>query len=281
MKFWRSSTSQPEPPKFGVTDLAGPDGRVALLPDPDVAAARSAAPDVDGLRLASTGWTARKVESTDLGLWSKSIADGYEAADLWQQWRDDHARTGLWPILVEESFWEAVELPDQHPTATATATTGQDWLLSRLYAPEAPLADQIPRGVQPALDFDTAGSFDWADALASTRTPATELVLIPAATGWLVPEALYWDGAVNNEVMGADHTVVLRRWAGRYGAQLVGLDRDVLTLRVDSPPATVADARLAAVEATAYCSDAVFQGAETLENLTEMMCQSLWSFWWD
>ena len=104
---------------------------------------------------------------------------------------------------------------------------------------------------------------------------------VPVRAGWLVPGLLGWLGAVNVDVLGDEHSTILRRWAGRWAADLVGLELDVLTLRVQEPPVDASEAIAAATEAVLYCSDAVCQGAETIWALAPAMTMPLRGFWWD
>ena len=106
------------------------------------------------------------------------------------------------------------------------------------------------------------------------------VLLLPTPGGWLLPVALNWEGAVNHGFGGPEHTLVLRRWAGYFGAELVGQTLDEVVLRVVRPPSGPA-AELAAYEAAAYCEDAVFQGSGTLDALVPMIESPVWHFWWD
>lgn len=249
---------------FGLADLAGlfplpPDGVpagpvTAILPADVAATYRAVGVELEPRRSTDGGVT----------VWTSAAADRAAMRGL-------HPRTGLWPVLAGEGFWERFN--DQVPDAEPDAGDGRSWLELHLAEPaDAPLADQIPR----------RADLPWqpVDAPAEPDLPG-EVVLVPAAVSWLVPAVLGWDGAVNHDIMGPDHTTVLRRWSAAYGAELAGLGSDTMTLDVPRPPTDRDAALRAAVEAVTYCPDAVFQGVGSLEALAEALTAGTWYFWWD
>jgi hypothetical protein len=260
--FWSRKRDEPDP-------ATPPAPLGPLAPDPEVPEPEAVGPVDPG-----PGWATRVAEGTGLTLWVQPVDDPASGVRRWEELAAAHPATGLWPVLVGPAFWEAVEI---EPTdVEQPPTTGAQWLSATLedttYG-ESPLAG-VGRGPQPPLDPAAVGVADLADGL-------EELVLVPASAGWRVPELLGWDGAVNQDVMGREHTAVLRRWAGRYGVRLLGLTRDEVVLRVDRPPVDAAAALGAAVELFGYCHDAVWQGSETLEALTPMTVCPAWRLWWD
>ena len=67
-----------------------------------------------------------------------------------------------------------------------------------------------------------------------------------------------------------------------FGAVLLGLGRDTVTLLVARPPRTPEQALAVAVEHHALCPDTVMQGTHTLRALADdLLDQPLWVFWWD
>ncbi len=219
-------------------------------------------------------WRADQTRGTTVPIWRTAFDDPGQAVAHWHQLRAAHPSTGWWPLLVSESFWEAVEFESTSPPGTG-ATTGAEWLQERLTGGDSPLLSQLTRGDRP-----TSGVVDEAEMLLAFAEECNEIVLVPAAVGWLVPETLNWEGAVNHDFGGHEHTLVLRRWAGYFGAELFGQTLDEVVLRVVHPP-TGAAAELAAFEAVAYCEDAVFQGSDTLDRLIPMIESPVWRFWWD
>ncbi len=241
-----------------------------LAPDPDVPT-----PVAGPLPSPGPGWEAARTEGTGLEVWKRAVADPSEAAALWSARRAEHAATGWWPLLVDDGFWQSVEL-EPMPGGPAPLVDGRQWLSDRLFGADR-LIDQLELG-EVAPDSGETGA--GADLLLGAAQNATAVVLVPAPASWLVPELVNWEGAVNHDMSGRQHTPVLRRWAGAYGAELVAMTLDVVTLRVADPPAGD-DAVVAAFEAAAYCEDAVFQGTGTVGTLAAMTRQPLWMFWWD
>ena len=203
---------------------------------------------------------------------------GSGAGALWWQHRVRHEQTGLWPVLVDDAFWEAVELePYEGTAAFGDARSLLQQLVSEDAADGHADDEAVPRGPVPEVVADDRSPAQVVDASEGHTT----LLLVPARAGWLVPEVLAWDGAVNHLAHGREHTAVLGRWAGLYGAELFGLGRDVLQLVVGRPPGDDPTRLAAAAEIYAYCPDAVEQGVETLENLTAMAGSRHWWLWWD
>jgi hypothetical protein len=110
----------------------------------------------------------------------------------------------------------------------------------------------------------------------------TVIGLIEARHGYEVPGLLSWTGAVNYGFDAALHVAVLHYWQERYGAELVTLTFDRIQLLVARPPRDPATIAQVAVEMFCYCSDLVFQGTDTVEELAnEYVPRRCWSFWWD
>jgi hypothetical protein len=75
---------------------------------------------------------------------------------------------------------------------------------------------------------------------------------------------------------------VLRSWEARFGAYVVGIGFDTLTLGVQRPPTSMQHALAIAAEHFAICSDIVYQGAGSLEAYAEEILERpVWSLWWD
>ncbi|WP_433193159.1 DUF4253 domain-containing protein [Nocardia sp. CA-107356] len=237
------------------------------------------------------------VERTVSGapVWVVSIEPEYAAAGLWEQVREVHPKTGLWPVLTKtdtwyrtgpESGWErSRELPVPE---FVEKTDGAQWLLEK-YQEQLAEDYPIPRGGPDWADLDLElydyEGFDWTD-IWSIRGDCEEfdqLALVPAANSWLVPYELAWSGALNHDMDGADHAVVLRRWAAsNRRCELVALESDTLWLGVAHEPELTEGAALAqALEGYLYCSDAAEQDRDSLDELAESMLRQLWRFWWD
>lgn len=226
-------------------------------------------------------WQARTTEGTAQLVWAQAVPAGTSAGALWHQHRRRFGETGLWPVLVDDDFWEAVEL---EPFDSTPPFTDARALLRRLVSASGgedgdagAEVEAVPRGPMPDVVVDDRTPEQVIDASDEHST----LVLVPARAGWVVPELLAWDGAVNGEIHGREHSAVLGRWAGLHGAELFGLGRDVVQLLVTRPPTDDRGRLEAATEMYAYCPDVVDQGVETLENLTRMAGGREWWLWWD
>lgn len=214
-------------------------------------------------------------------VWTVPVEKGRPAADLWQRVRDLHPSTGIWPLLVTEQTWQETEFSVVRagpPNGSMVSPgDGANWMESR--AGRRPVEEHLRRS--PLTELPPADdSADWADLL-NVVAEQDQLALVPAPAGWLLPGLIDWYGATNYELYGQEHATVLRRWAGRWGAELCGLGFDTMTLRVDRPPVTVAEALEFAVEIYLYCPDAVDQGTGTIDRLAEGLGAALLTMWWD
>jgi hypothetical protein len=209
-----------------------------------------------------------------LSVWSVPVA-GAAAVELWGRVRAVHPSTGLWPVLAGPSTAETTAATLGETTDPPVASDGLAWLTARAADPDAGLTGVARRS------YVQRRSVEPAELLPVLTGEFDRMWLVPAPVGWLVPGLLGWNGAVNNDVLGDDHATVLRRWAGAWQAEVLGLGSDVLTLRVHTPPVTPEQALAAAAEAYLYCPDAVDQGTGTLDALAEQMTQPAWQFWWD
>lgn len=78
------------------------------------------------------------------------------------------------------------------------------------------------------------------------------------------------------------HCALWRHWYEEYGAEIVGVTRDVVEAIVARPPATRDAATSLAWEQYWYCSDVVDQELGSVRNLAaKIMNRSIWHFWWD
>ncbi|MGH9224746.1 MAG: DUF4253 domain-containing protein [Acidimicrobiales bacterium] len=214
---------------------------------------------------------------------------------FWAELQQQYPETGLWPLVLHtldsapERPWDEGELdpsatsaPDDH----APEAVLRDWWAEGLpiegkdeagldelapfgrtfpglaSASTGPVADDAPRRVAAAM----AGRL----GLVAVRRPADAV----ATLGWL--------GPINHfEDMGM-LAAVLRSWEDRYGAVVVGIGFDTLTVAVRRPPSDDQTATALAAEHLAACSDNIWQGAGSIADYAATIRgQPLWSFWWD
>jgi Domain of unknown function (DUF4253) len=77
----------------------------------------------------------------------------------------------------------------------------------------------------------------------------------------------------------ATHVSLFQRWSMRYGAELVSLGRDGLTLRATMPPRDRAEALTLAWEHTLYCEDIYI--LDIVQRAVDIYRGVGWGFWWD
>ena len=226
------------------------------------------------------GWGVRRTEGSRHPVWTSTERPD-DLAAAWLERRAAYERTGLWPLLAAEGFWEAVEIPGLDPPGDPHDWTARELLRGLVDGVESEPGYGPERGPAPTVAPRDEPAAEAVGALVAVPGGPSELVLVPTRAPWVVPELLGWDGAVNHDVLGREHTAVLGRWHGLFGAELVGLSRDVMTLLVARPPATPEARLAAATEVYAYCPDAVEQGVGTLDALTELTAGPGWALWWD
>ena len=93
---------------------------------------------------------------------------------------------------------------------------------------------------------------------------------------------LGWTGPLNHYDDMGMLAAVLRSWEDRFGAVVVGIGFDTLTVAVRRPPSDERSATAVAAEHLAACSDNIWQGPGSLVVYADMIReQPVWSFWWD
>jgi hypothetical protein len=106
--------------------------------------------------------------------------------------------------------------------------------------------------------------------------------LVPAVRPADAPATLGWMGPVNHCGDMGLLSAALRSWEDRFGAVLVGLGFDTMTLAVSRPPRDEKSALAIAAEHFAMCPDNVHHGAGSIEAYAaDLVAQAAWTFWWD
>ena len=246
--------------------------RIALAPDPPVTT-----PSTRPLAPPGADWEPRIVPSTGVGVWTFTAPDTGVPLAVWQKWRDAYPETGWWPVLFNlEWAWPSVSAP---PIGGGEpAGSGAEWLTNRLYGGTFPLADQIP--CIGHLSWPLFGKPRRRELF--NQISAVDVILVPAAAPWLVPEVLGWNGGRKHGVYGAQHTLVLRRWAALYGIEPFAMTDTGLVLHATRPPQTRATAWAATVELVGYCPELVDPtDGEPLEQWTDHVTGGVWDCWFD
>ena len=116
-----------------------------------------------------------------------------------------------------------------------------------------------------------------------TRTPLAKIsiALIPTSDWTTIPAHLQW-GGWNDCPAPEWHVAALRSWRDRFGAELIGIGRNVMNVRVARRPPTRHSALALAHEQFSYCPYIAFQGVQTLSaRAAELMANDWWFFSWD
>ncbi|WP_084957683.1 DUF4253 domain-containing protein [Thermoactinospora rubra] len=212
---------------------------------------------------------------------------------LWAALRAEHPRSGLWPLLLEESAqpWSVARVaPDDpmlidHFTAEGfMAEVWQEWVAQ---APEEALGEIEPFGALcPGLaeagvlaaDPDLVAEW-YAKELAQRGMP---IGLAAGARGADALVTLGWQGPLHHNEWIVPMAAVVRSWEDRFGARVVCLGFNTLEMSVAAPPTDLDHAVHVAAEHWAFCPDNILQGSGDLRGYAEeIVGRHAWSFWWD
>ncbi|WP_326566579.1 DUF4253 domain-containing protein [Amycolatopsis rhabdoformis] len=204
-------------------------------------------------------------------------------------------RSGLWPVLV--------------PHDQRFAARGEDWLDDRgRLAPAGHRVDSVDPAEALARWWDTSccdgaclrpfgarfpglarRTHRRADPLAEAGNTgsilatrgAHRLGLVQTARPADIPALLGWTGMIKSTDRVAELSAVLRSWEDRFGATLISLGFDSLTLSVSAPPRTLARAFTVAAEHRSFSLPTYLSQPGTLREYASGLVQTrLWNFSW-
>lgn len=226
------------------------------------------------------------------------LSDEPVRAELWTRLRAEHPRSGLWPVLLDDSTqpWSAgqvapenvADIDTYHPAAFM-AEVWEDWVEPQSdedpddydFEDLAPFRRDCP-GPAPAGQRmeDPNVVADWyAGILDDGSTPLGLAAVSRSADALAV---MGWQGAVNHNKWAAPLAAVVRSWEDRFGVRVVRLGFDTLDMSVAAPPVGIDHALRVAAEHWAFCPDNIIQGPGTLAGYAEeIRGRNSWSFWWD
>ena len=224
--------------------------------------------------------------------WSRFVADGIE---IFESSRIDDGRflqqelASMQTLVRDLGFSLALvnySLDDVEPrlseltkelaaaAATSAANVFDAWESERL-------------GSQPGTDNDDA--YDWSHRqkvfaeLDVMPEPSTHTALgmepghLVLCAGGVSPiPIMYQFGGWNSAPYPVEMGLVLQHWADTYGAELISIGRDTVTVRLEHPLSTIEDVRAAAREIGLFCDE-----SESAEDDIRMATSTYWSFWWD
>ena len=116
------------------------------------------------------------------------------------------------------------------------------------------------------------------DLMTGKPFPNVYIVLVPTDNSTTISAHLHW-GSWNECPAPEYHVAALRHWRDAYGAELVGLGRDTIDLKVARKPATRDEALELARVQYAYCNDIIDQGTRSYSVLAAgLMADDWWFF---
>ncbi|MCY9784190.1 DUF4253 domain-containing protein [Nocardiopsis sp. EMB25] len=233
------------------------------------------------------------------------VSDEPVPVGLWPRLLAESPRSGWWPLLLEDfdryrdrfreaptlkrftpltdhdpaellaGWWAGYtgpfdpDLGETEPRPNVTAPFGADW-------PGTVPAASLPEG---AAEDEAA---ECADLLVE-HVSGQRLGLVRASSGAQALIACGWSGPLNYDNDTAVFAAVVADWQHRFGARVLGLGFDTLTLSVAAPPADTEQALRVAAEHFAFCPDQIWQGhAHRLRDYAERLVdRPVWTFWWD
>lgn len=219
------------------------------------------------------------------------VSDEPAPTGLWADLRAEHARSGLWPMLLDDSTqpWSAGQVaPEpiteigQYDPAAFMAEVWDDRMALDDNLDDLVPYDRYCPGPAPPGDLtedpDLAADRH-ARVLGERGAP---LGLAAVARGADILTVMGWQGAINHNPWTAPLSAILRSWEDRFGVRVIGMGFNTLDLSVAAPPVTVRHATHVAAEHWAFCPDSIFQGPGTLlEYAVQIRGKTSWSFWWD
>jgi hypothetical protein len=218
-----------------------------------------------------------------------------DVGTLWIRLAAEFHTTGLWPLVLEsledadDRPWFSGELgpnASSDPGKYAADAVLTNWWREAIpvkgeeneaFARLTPFGRTFP-GLAPASESTrddgavgrVARQLGGRLGLVAAGRPADALSVI----GWLGPVNYFSDLGPLSAVM--------RSWEDRFGAYLVGVGFDTVTLAVERPPRSIATSNHVAAEHFAACPDNIYQDVGSIEKYARRINgRDVWTFWWD
>jgi hypothetical protein len=219
------------------------------------------------------------------------VSDEPVPPGLWTDLRAQHHRSGLWPVLLDDSTqpWSAgqvapepvTEIGHYDPAAFMTEVWDDRAAVDDDLGDLAPYDQHFP-GPAPAGDLTADPDLvadEYARVLGERGMP---MGLAAAARGADCLVVMGWQGAINHNTWTAPLAAILRGWEDRFGVRVVGMGFNTLDMSVAAPPVTIRHALNVAAEHWAFCPDSITQGPGNLmDYAAQIRGTTTWSFWWD
>jgi uncharacterized protein DUF4253 len=216
------------------------------------------------------------------------VVAGPAALRTWNKLRALVDRTGCWPVILggeaDVESHLALLRDEEHRSAAEILRIAEGLdprdVLNGLRSPEdhghSVEVGEWPR--RPGREDRFTIPADIAARRNSSRSVA--IGLFPTRASWEVPAYLRY-GNWNCCPLPEEHVCIMRYWAERHGAELVGMSHDTVEMVVSHPPTDRATALELAKEQLLY-ADLTKSGFDTSAKRAAVLLGSkVWSFWWD
>jgi hypothetical protein len=224
-----------------------------------------------------------------------------QAFMLWQILRERVSQTECWPVILGTDEHVAVHLQtfaDSQDTADQILAMAQQIDLDVWFPIRLREIGYAPRNVDPDPDRKTIEDlrepwpldvsdelrkwYSWPLSYRLNPSALTvTMALLPTETSWHAPAWLKF-GDRNNCPSPDLQVRLLKYWADQYGAEIVGVGKDTLELRVERPPTEPQIALDLAHEQFIYCPDLIDREVKTIDMLAALLLNNpSWLFWWD
>ena len=229
------------------------------------------------------------------------VCKGADAVELWKKLRALADESGYWPVILgnDKEVGRMLGVLDSEDSTSMNkflyqvpTETADGWLRERREAnlqgfkdgygdgwreAQAELHGEWPATPDPLTSF----TIPLEHGRQRLPMPKVTIGLFPVKDGWQVPAYLNF-GGWNECPDPVGHFLMMRKWHEKYGAELVGMNGDVIEMFVPRPPGSREEALVLAEEQYLYCEDIVVQGTQTIESLAAgLLGNHIWFFWWD
>jgi hypothetical protein len=201
------------------------------------------------------------------------------AAAVWAELYAAYDETGLYPVLLYDDdqppLWEQ-EIFFANQPYEIDKITYDEVLVGAAADYVEPARTAVPVGPASSGAADQAA----ADA-AAAALPDTRILLVEAPSG---PDAVSYMGWTGNGTYDTAEAlaVALRSWEDRFGARLVAVGPNRVTLTIARPPATADEAAAVSAEIRLLVPD-IDSGAAPVDVTAlddELVGVPAWTFWW-